>query len=92
MDGAAGALTGAGWVSPDGDDQGSNQEGGVDRDIELIGQQGISCFWQRSGQPGWGRGQHGCWGVYGGNEEGQPDAEGDWVVIKELSRRMNQLN
>ena len=39
MDGAVGALTGAGRVSPDGDDRGSDREGGVG-DIELVGQRG----------------------------------------------------
>ena len=77
--GSAGASVGAGWVSPDGDDRGSDQEGGSVGDVELIGQQGIGCFWRRFGRPGWGCGQRGRWGVYGGDEEGQPDATGDRV-------------
>ena len=47
---------GASQVSPDGDDRGSNREGGSG-DVELVGQRGISCFWRRFGRSGWGRGQ-----------------------------------
>ena len=73
LDGAAGASTGVGRISPDGDDQGSDQEGGAG----LVGSQDVGCFWWWSRQPGWGCGQQGHWCVSGGEYEGgEPDACG----------------
>ena len=52
---------GSGWVGGDGilggevgESDGGGEGGG---DIELVGSWDIGCFWQRSSQPGWGRGQ-----------------------------------